>query len=131
MSEKIPSRLEPAGLRGSDGKRPDGMTIIPWCRERLLVWDATCCDVFTASHIGAAVSEPGAVAAKAEDNKVVKYCHLDACYQFVPVAVETCGTFGPQAGEFFRELGWRVRRATLAKCIPVPCTENFSSCATK
>ena len=38
-----------------------------------------------------------------------KYCHLDACYQFVPVAVEMCGTFVPQAGEFFRELGWRVR----------------------
>ena len=42
-----------------------------------------------------------------------KYCHLDACYQFVPVAVETCGTFGPQAGEFFREPGRRMRRATL------------------
>ena len=104
VSAKVPSQLEPAGLRGSDGKRPDGMTIIPWSRGWLLVWDATCCDVF-ASHIGAAVSEPGAVAAKAEDNKVFKYCHLDACYQFVPVAVETCGTFGPQAGEFFRELG--------------------------
>ena len=43
------------------------------------------------------------MAAKAEDNKVSKYCHLDACYQSVPVAVETCGTFGPQAWEFFRE----------------------------
>ena len=61
------------------------MTIIPWSRGWLLVWDATCCDVFAASHIGAAVSEPGgggggAVAIKAEDNKVSKYCHLDACY---------------------------------------------------
>ena len=40
------------------------------------------------------------MAAKAEDNKVSKYCHLDACYQFVPVAVETCGTFGPHVGSF-------------------------------
>ena len=87
------------------------MTIIPWSSGWLLVWDATCCDT-AASHIGAAVSESGAVAAKAEDNKVSKYRHLDACYRFVPVAVETCGTFGPQAGEFFRELGRRVRRAT-------------------
>ena len=76
------------------------------------MWDATCCDIFAASHIGAAVSEPGAMADKAEDNKVSKYCHLTS-YQFVPVAVETCGTFGPQAGDFFRELGRRVRRATL------------------
>ena len=111
MTAKVPSRLEPSGLLRSDGKRPDGMTIIPWSRGQLLVWDATCCDIFAASHIGAAVSEPGAWAAKAD--KVSKYCHLDTCYQFVPVAVETCGTFGPQAGEFFRELGRRVRRATL------------------
>ena len=59
MSAKVPSRLDLAGLRGSDGKRPDGMTTIPWSRGWLLVWDATCCDVFAASHIGAAVSEPG------------------------------------------------------------------------
>ena len=63
------------------------MTIILWSSGRLLVWDATCCDTFTVSHIGAAMSEPGAVAAKAEDNKVSKYCHLDVCYQFVPVTV--------------------------------------------
>ena len=115
VTANVPSRLEPSGLLRLDGKRPwpDGMTITPWSRGQLLVWDATCCDIFAASHIGAAVSEPGAVAAKAEDNKVSKYCHLDTCYQFVPVAVETCGTFGPQAGEFFRELGRRVRRATL------------------
>ena len=112
MSAKVPSQLEPLGLLRSDGKRPDGITIILWSRGQLLVWDATCCDIFTASYIGAAVSEPGA-AAKAEENKVSKYCHLDACYQFVPVAVETCGTFGPQVGEFFRELGRQVRRATL------------------
>ena len=111
VTAKVPSRLEPSGLLRSDGKTPDGMTIIPWSRGQLLVWDATCCDIFAASHIGAAVSEPGAVDAKAEDNKVSKYCHLGTGYQFVPVAVETCGTFGPQAGEFFRELGRRVRRA--------------------
>ena len=81
------------------------MTIIPWSRGQLLVWNATCCNIFAASHIGAVVSEPQAVAAKAEVNKVSRYCHLDACYQFVPVAMETCGIFGPQAGEFFRELG--------------------------
>ena len=106
VSAKVPSRLEPAGLRGSDGKRPDGMTIIPWSRGWLLVWGATCCDVFAASHIGAAMSEPGAVAAKAEDNMVSKYCHLDARYQFVPVAVETCGTFEPQAGKFNFSGSW-------------------------
>ena len=74
VTAKVPSRLEPSGLLRSDGKRPDGMTIIPWSRGQLLVWDATCCDIFAASNIGAAVSE---LLIKAEDNKVSKYCHLD------------------------------------------------------
>ena len=29
-SAKIPSRLEPSGLLRSDGKRPDGVTMVPW-----------------------------------------------------------------------------------------------------
>ena len=58
---KVPSRLEPTGLLRSDGKRPDGMSIIPWSSGRLLVWDATCCDTFAASNIPTAVTEPGAV----------------------------------------------------------------------
>ena len=31
-SLKIPSHLEPSGLYRSDGKRPDGVTIVPWKR---------------------------------------------------------------------------------------------------
>ena len=27
---KVPSRLEPSGIYRSDGKRPDGMSIVPW-----------------------------------------------------------------------------------------------------
>lgn len=56
VSAKIPSRLEPAGLLPSDGKIPDGMTIIPWSCGRLLVWDATCCDTLAPSNIHAAMT---------------------------------------------------------------------------
>ena len=45
-SANIPSRLEPTGLDRADGKRPDGITMIPWSNGRLLVWDATCVDIF-------------------------------------------------------------------------------------
>ena len=88
------------------------MSIIPWTSGRLLVWDATCSDTFAASNIHAAVTEAGAVAAQAELNKISKYSHLDSTYLFVPVAIETCGPFGPKAREFFQELGRRVKRAT-------------------
>ena len=37
FSGKIASKLEPTGLSRDDGKRPDGMSIIPWLSGRLLV----------------------------------------------------------------------------------------------
>ena len=101
------------GLLRSDGKRPDGMSIIPWSSGRLLAWDATCCDTCAASNIHTAVTEPGVVAAQAESIKASKYSHLDSSYIFVPVAVETCDAFRPKAQEFLRDLCRRVRRATL------------------
>ena len=48
-SAKVPSRLEPSGLHRSDGKRPDGITMIPWRNGKLLVWDATSPDTFAPS----------------------------------------------------------------------------------
>ena len=49
----IPSRLEPTGLDRSDGKRPDGITMmVPWKNGNLLVWDATCSDTYAPSHLG-------------------------------------------------------------------------------
>ena len=46
---KIPATREPAGLLRSDGKRPDGLTLIPWCEGRCLVWDVTVADTTAAS----------------------------------------------------------------------------------
>ena len=88
------------------------MSIIPWTSGRLKVWDATCSDSFAASNIHAAVTEVGAVAVQAEMNKISRYSHLDSSYLFVPVAIETCGSFGSKAREFFQEVGRQVKRAT-------------------
>ena len=49
-SEKIPACLEPSGLYGSDGKRPDGIFVGPWKNGKLLVWDATCPDTFVNNY---------------------------------------------------------------------------------
>src|SRR6218665_651445 len=37
----VPSTKEPLGLFRSDGKRPDGATLVPWSHGRYLAWDAT------------------------------------------------------------------------------------------
>ncbi|KAJ0169558.1 hypothetical protein K1T71_014743 [Dendrolimus kikuchii] len=41
VSADVPAVLEPNGLIRDDGKRPDGMTLIPWSLGRPLVWDVT------------------------------------------------------------------------------------------
>ena len=69
----VPSRLEPPGLSRSDGKRPDGMTLVPWSLGRLLIWDATCPDTYAVSYRGQATTEAGCVAAHAEERKSGKY----------------------------------------------------------
>ena len=38
----VPSQKEPHGLARSDGKYPDGVTMMPWSCSRLLIWDVTC-----------------------------------------------------------------------------------------
>ena len=106
----IPSRLEPPGLSRSDGKRPDGMSLVPWSMGRLLVWDATCPDTFAISYRGLATSGAGSVAASAERKKDGKYSHLAPTYLFSPVAIESSGAIGPRSKTFLRELGRRVRQ---------------------
>ena len=47
----IPSSKEPQGLSRSDGKRPDGLTLIPWQSGRSLIWDVTVADTQAPSHL--------------------------------------------------------------------------------
>ena len=111
-ASKIPSRLEPLCLHRSDGKRPDGMTMTPWSQGKFLVWDATCTDTLCASNLQRSATEAGAAAAHAETLKKKKYADLGSPYIFAPIAVETYGSFGPQARFFLRNLGHRLKDAT-------------------
>ena len=53
------------------GKRPDGISVMPWMNGRTLVWDATCPDTFAprSSHVALAAREAGLVASQAEKQK--------------------------------------------------------------
>ena len=68
-SAETPAILEPASLSRSDGKRPDGLSIVPWTRERSLVLDFTCPDTLALSHLNRAVLEPSAVANESEEKR--------------------------------------------------------------
>ena len=107
---KIPSRLEPSGLSRVDGKRPDGVTIMPWSAGKPLVWDVTCSDTFATSYRAVASQAAGEVAANAEIRKEVKYANLSHSHCFIPLSVESTGVFGPRTFSFVKDLGRRMTR---------------------
>ena len=109
---KIPARLEPSGVARSDGKRPDGISMVPWKEGKLLVWDATCRDTLAPSYLSTAERGPGLVAAEAESQKRKKYSSLGAKYFFVPIACESLGVFGAETLSFLKDLGHRLHKTT-------------------
>lgn len=111
-SINVPSTLEPTGLARDDGKRPDGMTLVPWELGRPLVWDATCVDTLAASHVGATSLRPGAAAAAAESLKRRKYAVIGDSCVFAAFAVETLGPWGPEANILFKVLKKKLIRST-------------------
>ncbi|KAJ8709874.1 hypothetical protein PYW08_000071 [Mythimna loreyi] len=100
----VPAVLEPNGLARDDGKRPDGMTIMPWKLGRPLVWDATCVDTLAPSHLLSTAGCAGAAAASAENLKRRKYNNLIGSYMFEPFGVETLGPWGPSAHRVVRDI---------------------------
>ena len=107
-SSKVPSHLEPNGLYCSDGKHPDGITLIPWENGKALIWDVTCPDTFAPSHLEVAARGAGDVAEQAEQAKCHKYSLLESKYPFAPVAIDTSGVFGPKAFSFLHDLSSRL-----------------------
>jgi hypothetical protein len=111
-SNHVNNKLEPSGLVRTDGKRPDGMTKIPWKRGRCLLWDVTCVDTLAPSYVSETSKTAGAAAEKAEKKKDSKYAPLTRDYLFAPIGVGTLGSWGEGARTFFRELSQRLRATT-------------------
>ena len=109
---EIPARLEPTSLSRSDGKRPDGMSLMPWKHGRCLVWDVTCPDTLAQSHLNRAVTGSGVVATDAESRKRFKYEIISQTHCFVPIAVETLGALGEEATAFLKDLGGCIAAVT-------------------
>ncbi|KPJ10712.1 hypothetical protein RR48_07718 [Papilio machaon] len=89
VSINVPAILEPNRIARDDGKRPDGLTLVPWKSGRCLVWDATCVDTLAASYLHGTSVTTGATASEAQTRKRRKYVYLSRNYIFFPLAFET------------------------------------------
>jgi len=83
----IPVCKEPTGLSRTDGKRPDGITLIPWWAGKPAVWDVTVVCTSSWSYLNSSAREAGAAAEFAANRKTAKYVSLAASYIFFPIAV--------------------------------------------
>ena len=87
--------------------------MVPWECGKCFVLDFTCPDTLANSYRAAAVSSPGSVAAQAESIRIAKYSSLDSSlYKFVPIAIETMGTFGTRSLKFIKDMGKKIALRT-------------------
>ena len=86
----LPSMLEPRGLYRTDGKRTDGVTMVPWEMGKQLVWDVTVVDNLAPSRLEqGSLCNPGTTATEVEARKIEKYRELvDNGYFFQPEALD-------------------------------------------
>ena len=66
--------LEPRGLYRTDGKRSDGVTIIPWEMGKQLVWDVTVGDALAPSQMNqGSLCNPGTTAKREKLKSIAEY----------------------------------------------------------
>lgn len=108
----IPAIREPNGCNRSDGKKPDGLTLIPWKRGKPLVWDFTCADTFCKSYLKSTSKHRGGAANTRETRKKSKYASLEDRFCFVPIAIETMGSWGTDGRKLVENIGNKLMEAT-------------------
>ncbi|KAF2894537.1 hypothetical protein ILUMI_11636 [Ignelater luminosus] len=76
LQSSLPVKMGGLGIRHainmatpSDGKGPDGQTLVPWRRGRYLMWDVSCRDTFAPSRHSGTPKTAGYVAATEEAEK--------------------------------------------------------------
>ena len=67
------SVLKQSGLSRTDGKRPAGLTLIPWQRGKSVTWDVTVTDTVADSYLHLTSAKAGGAAENAATRKEDKY----------------------------------------------------------
>src|SRR6218665_249702 len=108
----FPATKEPVGHLRSDGKRPDGVTLIPWEGGSCLAWDVTAIDTLAESYSARSAEAAGAAAEIAAERKSAKYTAILPALCFVPLAFETLGPINHEGMAFFNNLGHHLAQIT-------------------
>jgi hypothetical protein len=105
----VNSTLEPNGLSRDDGKRPNGMTLVPWIKGQPLVWGVTVVDTLADSYVLKSSEVSGFAAEMACKRKHSKYSSIiSSNYVFKGLAFETLGPCCKEAIDFINVIGNRL-----------------------
>jgi hypothetical protein len=88
------------------------MSLVPWKTGKPLVWDFTCRDTLTPSYLSTTAVTSGAVAAAAEKDKMRTYRDLIPHFHFIPISVESMGTWSQGALNFLKDVGRKIAATT-------------------
>ena len=100
------------GLTRQDGRRPDGLTLIPLQGGKPLTWDVAVVSTLAASYLSSSARSAGTAADLAVSRKEAKYTSLTNSYIFQPIAVESHGSFSASSLSFLTTLGERLTGTT-------------------
>ena len=107
-----PAVKEPRGLTRTDGKRPDGSTLVPWSAGKCVIWDVTISDTMAPSYAAISSVSAGLVTKQSSARKLTKFSELAINHIFVPIAMESFGPVCAEALIFLSELGRRISVVT-------------------
>ena len=107
---------EPHGLVCDDGnsvgKRPDGLTLLPWNSGRSATWDVTVVDTLGNAYLQQSVITSASAAETATVRKRSKYSPLSGTHDFFSVALETLGPMSVSIQMFLAQIGRRLTQVT-------------------
>ena len=88
------------------------MTQFPWKQGKCLVWDVTVADSVCASYVKKTSKTVGAAADTREDKKISKYANLARDYLFIPIGIETFGSWGNMGHKLIKDIGKKLKEAS-------------------
>ena len=91
---------EPAGLFHTGGKRPNGLTNVPWQAGKSAVWDVSVTDTLADSYLASKSMTAAAAAELAATREEAKYVELSTKHHFVPLALESLDPIGFKVTNF-------------------------------
>ncbi|GAU89681.1 hypothetical protein RvY_02200 [Ramazzottius varieornatus] len=106
---------QPNGLLRDAGRRPDGLTFVPWYQGKALAWDVTVVDTLAQTYLQGSTERVGFAANQVKEKKRSKYVELEGRYLFCAVGFETFGVFGNEARDLIQKIMDRTVQEEVSK----------------